>query len=381
MQVTAILIEPTANNPIPKENSEYIKETLIIPSNNLAHNLNKALQNSTSNHILILKPYTELEDSTLEEFEEILEEFPNTDMIYPNVVFVDQENSEQVKNFAEWYNKSSELLQALQLEKYLPDTALLFKKETILQLGGFEEYGDYTIYAFLYKNLKNLTLKHSDLSFVNFYLKETFVDTSYRSRLLRDILKLYDLKELFGFLDWNKEAIAMATAKTLLGDTLKEYLDFFNAAELYRQALLAFHNQETLRKLIDTYYLMGLFDKARELLDTQGMEEREAKELHQKLQKTQILIDNIEKSVEEGKSKEILQTAQEIYDYYKGAPFYNILGVIHFIMQDFENAYRYFYKAATMNPIDNDIISNLVEMAKKLHKEQEVIALLERITK
>ncbi|SMC09306.1 hypothetical protein [Nitratiruptor tergarcus] len=376
-------------------NKEYISQIIVsgksedkgiqslnIDSKNEADHRNACLEAAKSEYILWLSPDIELEDETLEEYADILDEIESdVDIIYPNEVFFDEED-EKIRNYEDWYGKEELLLQSLSLENHLPNWAVLTKKSTLEKFGGFEsQYNDYTFYAFIYKNLKNLSLKLSDLSFINHYIHESFIDTSYRSKLVRDIVEKYTLQEIFPKLNWENENLALATAYTLIGDVLAKYYNYFNASSFYRNAMLSFHNQETLRKLIDAYLQMGLFDEAKQLLTTQDATQEMQEELLQKIEQTQKLVQNIEKSVEEGKSGEILAMANDIMSYYEGAPIYNVLGVIYTLKGDLENAYKFFYKAATMNPIDKDILANLAEIAKKIHRENDVIALYERMTK
>ncbi|WP_281951147.1 glycosyltransferase family A protein [Nitrosophilus kaiyonis] len=379
-----------------EENKDYISEIICTGSNkeydnikylninskNEAIHRNACLKEAKSEYILWLAPNIELEDETLEEFNEILEEYENIDIIYPNEVFIDENEEENIKNFNDWYKKNDQLIQSLTLEDYIPNFGVVTKKSKFLNIGGFEDkYNDYCFYATIYKNIKNINFKHSDLSFINHYIYESFIDTSYRSKLLRDILEIYNLKEIFNNLNWENENIAIATAYTIIGDKLFNYYDYLNASNFYRKALISFHNQETLRKLIETYYQMGLFDEALKLLETQDANENIKKEFIEKIENTKKLIQEIEKSVEEGKAAQILISANDITSFYQGAPIYNILGVVFFIKADLENAYRFFYKAATMNPLDNDIINNLIDIAKKLGYEDDVIGLFDRLTK
>ena len=346
----------------------------------LAHKLNHAIANAKSAYLLFLNGDIELEEETLEEFAEVAQEYPDADIIYPNEVFIAGEE-ERIKNYEDWYQKEQLLLPSLAIEDYLPQWAVLVKKETIQKLGGFDpRYGEHTWYAFIYKNLDKLRLKLSDLSFVNHYLSQTFVDTSYRSLLVRDIVAMHSPQEIFTSLDWSNEPVALATTYTLIGDRLAAYYDYFNAAKYYRNALMAFHNQESLKKLLQSYYQMGLFDEMKNLLQTQEPSPALKEEYDGKIEKTSKLIKELEKAVQEGKAQQVLMAAQDIAQFYQGAPFYNILGVVHYLKREPENAYRFFYKAVTMNPLDNDIIQNLVDLAKQLHKEDEVIGLMTRLT-
>ena len=373
-------------------NKEYIAQilateningaTTITPlSNTLAAKLNALIDAASQEYILILSGDTELEEESLEEFFEVLKENPDANIIYPNEVLI-QGDEEHIKNYEDWYQKEKQLLASLSIENYLPDRALLIQKNIIQKLGGFQErYGDFTIYAFLYKNLSHLTLKLSELSFINRYIYESFVDTSYRSLLLRDLLKEYELKEIFSSLNWDQKNIARATAYTLIGDRLAKYYDFYNASRFYRNALLTFHNQETLKKLLDAYIQIGLFKETIHLLKTQDATPEIFQIYEDKIHNLQDLVAKLEKLIEEGKAANILIASNDIISTYDGAPIYNIFGIIYFMQQDLQNAYKFFYKAATMNPLDQDILHNLAEVAKKIGKEEEVIGLYERLTK
>jgi len=381
-----------------EKNQKFISEIIVTTSNskinetkdirylnvqspNIANHYNNALQEAHSDYLLFLSPNIELEDETLEEFAEIVEEYPDADIIYPNEVII-AGDEEKIKNYSDWYGKEKELISSLAIEDHLPQWAVLVKKETLQKLGGFDpKYGEHSWYAFIYKNLENLKLKLSDLSFVNHYDTSSFIDTSYRSLLIRDIVKQYGFHKLFPALNWKNENIALATANTLVGNRLAIYYDYFNASNFYRNALLAFHNQETLKKLLEAYYQMGLFEEMEKLLQTQDANPELIQDYEEKIKNTQELIKALENSIKEGHAAEILMAASDIAQYYQGAPIYNILGVIHFIKGDLLEAYRFFYKAVTMNPLDNDIIHNLIDLAKQLKKEDEVIGLMNRLTK
>ncbi len=375
-----------------EENQEFIgeiiytgniqKESIIsleIENNNEAFHRNTCINKAKEEYILWLTPDIELEDETLEEFADILEEQENIDIIYPNEVLI-LDKEETIKNYDDWYEKESELIQALTLEKYLPNWGIVTRKSLFEDKKFEEEYNDYCFYAFIYKNIKNITLKLSDLSFINHHISDTFIDTSYRSKLLRDIITIYSLQEIFKNLDWKKEHIAHATAYTMIGDTLFEYTDYYNASKFYRNALMSFHNQNSLEKLIQSYYQMGLFEEALQMVHTQDLKKEKQQYYIEIIDKTKELIEQIEKAIEEGKAADILLAANDIISFYKGAPIYNILGVIYFIKKELESAYRFFYKAAIMNPLDKDILSNLAQVAKDLQKEEEVVALYQRLT-
>ncbi len=365
-----------------KENYGLNIKSLNLRTDNKAYIKNIFLSEANSDYILMLSSNSVLEDSTLEEIAETLDETPDADVIYPNEVLT-QGGEEIVRNFDDFYGKELLLFQSLSIEDNLPEFGILLKKDTFLKLGGFnEEFEDFDFYRFLYENLTSIKLKQSDLSFVEYHINNAFIDTSYRSKTIRDILEMYDWKSIiFPHLSWEKNRnMALATAYTIIGDRIGRYHDLLNASEFYRKALLSLHNKLSLLSLINTYINMGLFDKADILISKeQGLSDEEVGSLKEKVKFARNLIESLEKSVKEGKTGEILIASEDIISVYQGAPIYNIYGVIHYLMNDLENAYRFFYKATIMNPLEEDILRNLIDVAKVLKKEEKVKNLINRL--
>ncbi|MCX7737852.1 MAG: hypothetical protein N2Z80_00320 [Hydrogenothermaceae bacterium] len=69
----------------------------------------------------------------------------------------------------------------------------------------------------------------------------------------------------------------------------------------------------------------------------------------------------------------------DVYEVYQGTPILNIIGVVEYFLGNLDNAYNSFYKAVTMNPIDEDILQNLVDVAKQLKREEKVKGLMNRL--
>ncbi|WP_457644685.1 tetratricopeptide repeat-containing glycosyltransferase [Persephonella sp.] len=379
-----------------KGNEKFIKEIIYtgeaqnIPgvkflnlySENRAYLRNRCIQNAAGDFILWLCDTTQIEETTLEEYDQIIKKFPDVDIIYPNEIIVDLNGEENIKNYKDWYGNEIELIQGLTLENFIPAWAVLTKKEMFDRTGKFDEdFEDYEFYRLLVLNLKNLKLKHSEESFVTNRITESFIDTSYRSKTLRDVVELYDWKkEIFPLLGWDRdEKLALTTAYTTVGDRLKKYLDLLNASEFYRKAMLTFHNQYTLKKLIDTYISMGEFEKAIFLTEKQGLTDEEISNYRSFIDNIQKLIDRLESLVQEGSIKDVLSSINDVVEVYEGAPVYNILGVIHFILKDYENAFKFLIKAVTMNPVKEEYLENLFDVGKLLNKEEKVYSLLERL--
>ncbi|WP_457568580.1 hypothetical protein [Desulfurobacterium sp.] len=357
-------------------------EFLSLESRNKAFLRNRLLEASSADYVLYLHENSSLEDDTIEELFSALNDRPEANLIYPNEVIF-WNDVETVRNFSDYAEREVELLQSLAIENMMPETGVLFKSEFLKSSGGFDErFCDYEFYYFVYKNIKKLKLKWAEFAFVNNRLVDTFIDTSYRSLAVREVINFYDWKkEIFPLLGWKEdENVAFATANTIIGDRLASYIDFLNASEFYRRSLFCFHNTVSLGKLFDVYMLMGRFDDAFALLG-EGFPEDERREREEKLNNVKKIISGLEEAVEKGEVKEVIAVMNEVAGYYKGAPIHNIMGVIAYLNGDMESAYRFFFKAVTMNPLERDYLLNLTDMAKKLGREEEVEGLINRLVK
>ncbi|MEJ5173101.1 MAG: hypothetical protein WHT47_05250 [Hydrogenothermaceae bacterium] len=357
---------------------------LNIDSDNKALIRNTVFERSSGDYILWISNSCELDFDFIGEILEVIEEYPDADIIYPNEVIIDIDGIETVRKFDDLYNREMDLVRILKLEKNLPEWGILTKRKIFEKLGKFDEqFEDYEFYNFLWKNIKHLKLKHSKFSFIINKYTDTFIDTSYNSYSLRKNISQYSLEEIFPHLNWsNNENLALSTAYYMIGETLSDYYDLFNASEYFRKSAISFHNKISIQRLINTYSNMGLFDRALELLrEDQGFTDEEIKNQTEDINNLKNLIDSIEKAISEGKVREIMESINEIYDVYKGAPILNILGVINYITGNKEDAFKFFYKAVTINPIDDDMLHNLIDVSKELGKEEKVKWLYSRLLK
>lgn len=355
---------------------------LNLDSDNKAFLRNSILENCSSDYILWLSNSSELDFDFVQEARQIIEEYPQADILYPNEVIVDMDGRENVKKYTDYFSRELELLRTIQLERSIPEFGIITKKDLFNKTGKFDEkYEDFEFYSFLWNNIKQIKLKHIKFSFCINKHTDSFIDTSFGSKAIRDNLGRYDLKELFPLLQWDKnQNLALSTAYHILGDVLTSYYDMYNGSEFYRKSLIHFHNKISIQKVIDTYYNMGLFQEALQLLRTdQGFTEEEIDQISSKIYQAKTLVENAEKSITQGNIREIFHMINDIYNAYSGAPVINIIGVIEYLGGNIENAFKFFYKAATLNPLAEDILNNLVDTAKQLGKEEKVKGLINRL--
>lgn len=363
------------------EGTDIEADCLDLKTDNKAVMRNAILEKAENDYIMWISDTTVLEFDMIPEMMENFENYPDADIVYPNITIVDKEGNEKIKVLENLYGREKNILMSLKPEEHFPEYGIITKKDIIQKLGGFdEEFKDYDFYNFLYQNIENLKLKLSEFNYVIVHYLEPFIDTSHHSYALRKAIKKYPLQMFFPKLNWENENTAIATSYTAIGDVLSNYLDLFNASEFYRQAALSLHNKLSLSKLANTYYNMGLFEEAKKIASTdQGFTEEEIENFLYTVEKTQELLNAIEKSIEERRIEGVLTMINDIALFYSGAPLYNILGAIEFYGGNIENAYKFFYKAATINPIDDNIIYNLTDVANKLNKQEEVKGLFKRV--
>lgn len=341
---------------------------------------NALLEAAQSENVIFASSSTRFEDDLIEELLEE-KEMSQADIVFPNIIF-HLKGKEEVKNFEQPFEKEISLLASLSIEEYVPEWGILTSKSVIEKGGKFDEsLGDYDFYEFLYRNIRWLRIRLAELSYVTQKIEDTFIDTSWRSYVLRKrVLRNFDWeKEIFPFLSWKeRREIAEATALTIVGNKLSAYYDFLNASDFYRKALLRFHNQETLKCLISALRTMGLFEQAKELLTPeQGVSKKVIDNEKQFILNLENLIRELEIAVKSGKVYEVIVAIQDIMPVYEGAPIYNILGVLSWIQGKEEEAYRFFFKAVTMNPINQDFLFNLTSTAKSLKRKDRVQKLIQ----
>ncbi len=370
--------------PLPAKNVEvdlplrFVGEELPAAKITKADLRNFLVSKASSDKVLFVSESTYLDEDFVEE---LLEEREQTsaDVVFANPIYVAGEE-ERLENLEQPYGREKTLISSLAIENFVPEWGVFTTKEVLEKGKGFDPFlEDYEFYDFLYRNLDWLSLRLSELTYFSQEVKESYVDTSWRSYVLRRMLGKYDWKtEVFPYLSWNeREDVAKATALTLIGNQLFKYFDLMNASNCYREALLSFHNQETLRRLIASLKGMGFFEKVRELLSpSQGLSEEEIERELEVVSGIEKVIKELETAVQEGKVLEALAAATELAKVYEGAPLYNLFGVINWIKKDLENAYRFFHKAVTMNPLDRDFLFNLSSVAKELDREEKVEKLL-----
>ncbi len=357
-------------------------KTLNLFSENKAYLKNQVINQSTKNNILWLSTENTIDEDFMEEVFEVIEENNDKNTIfYPNETVIDIFKNETVKNYRDLNGIEIEILQQLNIENLLPEYGVITPKNIFETYGYFDEdFEDYEFYRFISLNIKNLSLKLMEFSFITKHILDTFIDTSYHSKNLRDLLNIYDWKtEIFPNLNWKNEKVALATAYTIIAEKLSSYIDYYNASEFYKKSLLTFHNQYSLEGLINSYIKMGEFEKARYMLEKQGMEKEKQQEFLSNINSLEELIEKLEESINQGHLEDVMNALPDVISVYDGAPVYNILGAIQFITKDYENSFKSFYKAVTINPLKQEYKENLIDVSQIVGKVEKSKKLLKRL--
>ncbi|MRJ02186.1 MAG: hypothetical protein GXO19_03955 [Epsilonproteobacteria bacterium] len=340
---------------------------------NTARVANEMVERASHDYLIWLHDGVGIDGELLEEYRELLEE-GEVDLIYPNLII-----GGRSKNFSDWSDKKIELLQSFRLEEEIPPTAFCTKKRAFTDFD--ESMEEYTFYNFLYRNIKRVSLRLSDLSFAELPELPTPMDLSFNSKTLRSILPLYNFQEeLFYHLDWKREEVAYATAYTLVGNRLMEYHDYYNASLFYKKALLFFHNQESLKNLLYSYYQMGLFSEMVKMVDREPVQEELKERFTEKLFHTESLLKWLEPRVQGEKAEELDdRLIRDILDTYDGAPIHNLIAAYYIYRGELEKGYLHLFQAAMRNPIDRQILENIAPLAQHLQRTHEVSGLYDRL--
>jgi len=341
---------------------------VVTCSDNEANIRNDIIKQASSHHIIWLHTTMQIEEELFEEFEEYAQK--GFSLVYPNVII-----NNQIKQSQNWYAHSLELLQTFEIEKHIPKFGIYTNTKIIDHYDT--QMSDFSFYAFLYKNIKKISLTLSESSFIEFDDQEN-LDLSYKSAIIRQLPQWYDLKtELCPHLNWQNENVAYATSYTLIGNTLLDIGDNYNAATFYNRAYHFFANSESMKNLIYAYYLMGEFQEAKKLLDTYPLDEQNQKNLNLNIENAQKLISSLEDTIQQNPNQ--LIDFNELLQVYPGALMFNLEGVFHVFHNNLEKGYSALYNAAIRNPLNPDILHNLAGVAKILKKEEEIKQLYRRL--
>jgi tetratricopeptide (TPR) repeat protein len=328
--------------------------------------INSHLDSISTPFVLILDKNSSIDEDSVKK---MLNLMPSCDIAFANTIFSYQ-NSKLIRHYRQ--NHTEPLIQALDLQEYMPPSGYMVKKEI---LKPFKDYGHMSMYGFIYKHLNSAKFLHAKDAFLNYKQDLEEIDKSYESLLLRDIVKLYDIKTLFQKLNWENPSIALATAYTLIGEKLSDYGDNYNAMEYFKKGLDSFHNQATYKYLIGSLLKMGEFEKAAGYIEKLQNDKTQMQGLLRYFQEAAKSIETIVKEGKDLPPKEELNSLLKL----NSAPIDNAFGFLMFQLGNVEAAYGYFKKAFYENPLDENIWYNLENIAKHLNRYEEVLGLKRRI--
>ncbi|MCX7737854.1 MAG: hypothetical protein N2Z80_00330 [Hydrogenothermaceae bacterium] len=136
---------------------------LGLESDNKGELRNRVIEEASSDYILWISNSCEMDFDFIEEIREVLEEYLDADIIYPNKVQIGLDGQEKVFKYDEFYGREFDLIRNLKLESVIPEWGVLTKRDTFRKLGGFDQsFVNYEFYDFLWRNIKDLKLKHTN---------------------------------------------------------------------------------------------------------------------------------------------------------------------------------------------------------------------------
>jgi len=205
---------------------------------------NYSIQKARGDYILWLDDDDILKPSVLRSYIDILLADPEIDVVYGNLEFFNSDTGKITDLYKpnDWSNKHKELRYALISACPIPNPATLIKKSVYFKVGFYDEtFKRAHDYEFWTRAATVLKFKKNESTVCRYRIHSNnmsigkFIDQSYESLIIRKMAKSSDLKTIFYWLDWEKEAAATSVAKYLIAQSLFRFGDCYNCKKILNQ--------------------------------------------------------------------------------------------------------------------------------------------------
>ena len=180
----------------------------------------------------------------LESHLSVLKANPDTDVVYGVLQEFDSRTGADLERFHpnDW-SLFPHMIMAKMLQGCpIPNPGTLVRKNV------YERYGNYDIsfprahdYEFWSRSLNNIKYKKNYAIVCRYRIHNSnmsvggFVDRSFESRIMRQILQRWELRQIYHWLDWDKPAAANAVALYMASSNFLKIGDMKNALDLFEQ--------------------------------------------------------------------------------------------------------------------------------------------------
>ena len=229
----------------------------------IAATRNHALREAKGEYIIWVDSDDEVSPYLLEKYIEAVNNYPDADVFYCNLLIINQEKNEIVPlRYYDWYkNEMNALYYSIIAGSPIPDPSTLIKKSIFNEIGTFNETfsraQDFEFYSRL------ILSKKFHFKFINqfgyiYYIHDdnntgiitSQTDQSYEREVLRNILQNADLQEIFYMFDWeNNFQWSLAQAFYLLAQGFANYQSIKNTLFFFKENYKLTRNPDILQKI------------------------------------------------------------------------------------------------------------------------------------
>jgi glycosyltransferase involved in cell wall biosynthesis len=219
---------------------------------------NRAIKEALGEYILWLDSDDVLLTEVISSYIKIVD--ARTDVIYGDLYITDAcLNIKKECIYANWQNKNTELLSSLVHADRIPNSSTLIKKSLFDKVGPYDtSFTRAHDYEFWTRAAKQASFKHVGKTVLkwrwhnsNMSSGSVAIDTRYEARIVKNMLKMYPLQELFPGLSWHAAAIncIQAQAYLLVVKRLLTLLDLHGALD-YAQISLQLNPASQIQDII-----------------------------------------------------------------------------------------------------------------------------------
>ncbi len=354
---------------------------------------NTGIEQATGDFILWLDDDDLLLPDTLQHYLALLQKEPTLDIIYGKVRYFETQTEQlgDIYDPIDWSGKTADLLNTLTVGSPIPNPGAFVRKSLYQRIGGyaphFQRAEDYEFWT---RAASSATMKKLD-DFVCQYRIHAdnvsfgdLVDLSYESKVIRNLLGRYDLRELFSKLDWRQPQQAETKARLQIARSFLKYDDYYNATKTLESIAVEQLTPEIIELLLKTYLCMGDTEQINDRLPVwaaagkidQQVLTRYAANLHQ----YRALLTRANECLTQRNFSEAQATLRQGHQQYgHTSDLLMLMAQGAWQQGDWLNCFNRLKKAVHCAPADHRLVQLALAMTRSEPQKQEILAIQKRL--
>jgi glycosyltransferase involved in cell wall biosynthesis/Flp pilus assembly protein TadD len=245
---------------------------------NAATTRNRCIEAAKGDYIVWLDDDDTLAPGILGKYFNVIKKEPLTNVIYGQINYFENTTGESIRTYnpTDWGNNKQALLRALIKGCVIPNPGTLVKKSLYEKVGQYNvEFLRAHDYEFWTRAVKHAQLKKIDEIVAQYRVHDNnlsigaFIDKSFESKIIRNMVQRYSMEEIFSDFQWEKYSKTTADANYLVAKSLMEYNDYLNAKLFLESIPLNDMNAEMLEMRYRCDLFSGDSDRLRNTIEQQ----------------------------------------------------------------------------------------------------------------